>query len=175
LDVLFGDEEWRNIRSVSDSKARKRVFIEYVQKRLVIAGAKYVLVFEMRNAQGALDYLLFFATQSIDGVRVMKEAMWTVDKSGSFTFTDYTFAAGPMLISPTIDYGPLRTQLAQRFKSQTVDIRAVEEYVLTETSYLRFKSEGLKAMEGKQIVAIPPAGKKHRLGGYPPGTQLRFE
>jgi three-Cys-motif partner protein len=174
LNIFFGDTAWQNMRSIASSQERKQFFIEYARARLVAAGAKYVLVFEMRNAQGALDYMLFFATQRIEGVKVMKEAMWAVDKAGGFTFSDYTYAAGPMLIKPLVDYRQLQKQIVERFELRTVDIKEVDEYVLSQTSYLSYRREGLKPLEGSKLRAIPPEGKKHRLGAYPPGTRIEF-
>jgi hypothetical protein len=40
----------------------------------------------------------------------MKEAMWSVDRSGKFAFSDYTYSLGPMLIEPSLDYSVLQRQ-----------------------------------------------------------------
>ena len=46
--------------------------------------------FEIRNKNDATDYFLFFATKNVTGLRKMKDAMWSVDQSGEFTFSDGT-------------------------------------------------------------------------------------
>ena len=52
--------------------------------------ARYVRYFEMRNYKNRPIYYLFFATNSKLGFVKMKEAMWTIDPSGEFRFSDAT-------------------------------------------------------------------------------------
>jgi hypothetical protein len=44
----------------------------------------------MRNKSNATDYFLFFATTSLLGMEKMKDAMWAVDPSGAYDFSDFT-------------------------------------------------------------------------------------
>lgn len=175
LDELFGEPTWRALRDVVGAQNRRVAIIEYFRRRLRDAGAEYVLIFEMRNERDATDYLLFFATKSDKGLEVMKEAMWQVDRSGGFSFSDYTYSAGPMLIEPSPNYDSLQSQLKRHFDGQLVPIETIKRFVLASTSFFRFKSEALKPMEAAgSIEVVPPPGKRHRLGGYPDGSQIRF-
>lgn len=146
LDVMFGEEAWRSLRS-STGRDRKSLLVDYFKKRLFTAGARYVQVFEMRNRSNASDYFLFFATKNRRGLEVMKEAMWGVDRSGQFAFSDYTYSLGPMLIEPVLDYSVLQRQIKERFdRRRGVRIAEIKEFVLTETSFFRFKGEALRPM-----------------------------
>lgn len=145
LDAMFGEEAWRALRTAAGPH-RKQLLVDYFKSRLVAAGARYVQVFEMRNRSNASDYFLFFATKNLRGVEVMKEAMWAVDRSGQFVFSDYTYSLGPMLIEPTADYAFLQRQIRERFDTTRVRVGEIKEFVLTETSFFRFKAEALRPM-----------------------------
>lgn len=146
LDAMFGEPGWRALRAVSGSE-RKREMVEFFKARLIDAGAKYVVAFEMRNARNATDYFLLFATKNIRGLEVMKQAMWEVDKSGKFAFSDYTYSFGPMLIEPSPDYVPLQRQIGAEFRHRrNVNMAEIREFVLTRTSFYRFMNEALQPM-----------------------------
>ena len=44
----------------------------------------------MQNNSGMTDYYLFYGTKKLKGIQKMKEAMWKVDKTGEFIFSDAT-------------------------------------------------------------------------------------
>ncbi|MDB5071594.1 MAG: tcmP [Candidatus Eremiobacteraeota bacterium] len=146
LDTMFGESHWRALRELSGAE-RKSQTVQYFKSRLINAGAKHIVVFEMRNDHNATDYFLFFATKSMRGLEVMKEAMWQVDPSGAFTFSDYTHSLGPMLITPQPNYAHLQDQLLHRFRGhRSVPMKEIRDFVLAETSFLRFRNEALKPM-----------------------------
>jgi three-Cys-motif partner protein len=146
LDSMFGEPYWRTLRTITGNR-RKLETIEYFKRRLLSAGAKYVVAFEMRNSRNTTDYFLLFATKNIRGLEVMKEAMWDVDRSGNFMFSDYTYSKGPLLIELSPDYSPLQTQLLAHFANRRhVSVAEIREFVLTHTSFLRFMNEALRPM-----------------------------
>lgn len=146
LDVMFGEPHWRTLFTMTGDE-RKRKTVDYFKGRLIEAGAKYVVAFEMRNARNATDYFLVFATKNLLGLQVMKQAMWQVDKSGNFRFSDYTYSLGPRLIELSPDYAPLQRQIREHFADRRgVPMAEINEFVLTRTSYYRFINEALKPM-----------------------------
>ncbi len=176
LDRFFGHQDWRVLRDIENSGERRRRTVEIFRDRLLEAGAKYVLSFEMKNASNATDYFLFFATKSATGLAAMKWAMWQVDKSGQFSFSDYTYAKGPMLVQPSPDYDALRRQLAQHFGGRrSVPMEEIELYVLAETSFYYYKREALKPMEDQGLLSIDtsqyPLRKK---GTFPDRISVDF-
>jgi three-Cys-motif partner protein len=91
-DALFGTPEWRNIRAVSMSSSdrERRVHDLYASQLKAAGGTAYVRSFRMRNNNNQTDYYLFFGTNSLKGLDMMKQAMWKVDPSGAYDFSDTT-------------------------------------------------------------------------------------
>lgn len=159
LDEMFGESEWRSLRALSGNE-RKREMVAYFKSRLLDAGAKFVVAFEMRNDRNATDYFLLFATKNIRGLEVMKESMWEVDKSGSYSFSDYTYSFGPMLIEPSPDYAPLQREILAEFRARrNVEMAEIREFVLTNTSFFRFMNEALQPMIKRNECYIENATK----------------
>jgi len=90
LDLLFDTREWRGIvfDSDSDEKSEKKI-VRFYQNRLESC-AEYVRTFEMINKSNQPIYHLIFGTNSIKGLKEMKRAMWKVDETGMFSFSDRT-------------------------------------------------------------------------------------
>jgi three-Cys-motif partner protein len=178
FDLLFGTEEWRGIGTITD-KHRRRLFLHglYLRQLREAARSKYVRSFEMRNDKDVTDYFLFFATNSPTGMSKMKEAMWKVDQSGEFRFSDATNPAQELLFSPKPDFAGLRRELIARFGGKNTTVAEVEDFVLAETPYreTHYKRQVLAPLEreGRLRVKDPPPGRK--AGTYPdPGMALTF-
>ena len=116
FDALFGTHEWREGRRLAEPRTRKRFLRDLYYRQLRDgADAKYVRSFEMRNIKDRVDYYLFYATNSILGLSRMKDAMWKVDESGEFTFSDAT-DPNQAVLSQTNLGSTLRNQLLARFR-----------------------------------------------------------
>ncbi|MGB9721428.1 MAG: hypothetical protein ACPL28_08135, partial [bacterium] len=114
------------------------------------AGIKFVCSFKMINKVNKTDYFLFFGTNNITGLKKMKEAMWKVDKSGLFQFSDVTYNSNqPMLFEPEPNYKQLKEILLNEFKGKSVSITELENFVLTQTSFreTHYKKQILAPME----------------------------
>jgi hypothetical protein len=46
--------------------------------------------YALRNGNNFVDYYLFYGASHLKGLEKMKEAMWKVDPSGRFQFSDAT-------------------------------------------------------------------------------------
>lgn len=91
FDAFFGTSDWRDGIGQSDPRKRNRFLHDIYPRQLrESARAKYVRSFEMRNENDVTDYFLFYATNNLRGLQKMKEAMWKVDESGEFMFSDAT-------------------------------------------------------------------------------------
>ncbi len=162
LNLMFGQPDWQTLRALNGAE-RKRETVNYFKERFISAGANYVVAFEMRNARNATDYFLVFATKNIRGLEVMKQAMWEVDKSGNFTFSDYTYSLGPMLIEPCPDYAPLQRQISAAFLNRrNVDMAEIREFVLTSTSFYRFMNEALQPMIARNECYVETPSRSAR-------------
>ena len=88
LDLFFGSDEWRKINKETKDPQEKVILFHnlYKQKLKEIADIRFIRSFLMINQFNKPDYFLFFGTNNPKGLEKMKEAMWKVDKSGSFKF-----------------------------------------------------------------------------------------
>ena len=140
---------------------------------------KYVRSFEMRNDRDVTDYFLFYATNSLLGLKKMKEAMWKVDRSGEFRFSDATDPLQLILFGNEPQYEVLQSQIIKQFYGQETTVRAIEEFVVSQTAFreTHYKGHVLKLLETSQpprLVAIEPPVKR-RIGTYSdPSLKLRF-
>jgi hypothetical protein len=100
------------------------------------ANAKYVYDFAMRGRDHRPIYWLFFCTNSIKGLEVMKKAMWTVDPTGRFEFSDRDVDQG-MLTGYTQEI--LADDLHRDLRGKELTSDKLKEHVLTKTPEYRFK------------------------------------
>src|SRR6266567_6974641 len=103
FDDLFGCRDWREGIKIKLPRERVKFLHDLYQRQLTqAAGANFVRSFAMRNERNTMDYFLFFATNNELGLRKMKEAMWRLDESGTYTFSDATDPNQSVsLLSPT--------------------------------------------------------------------------
>lgn len=140
--------------------------------------ADFARSFEMLNFGNRTDYFLFFASNNLRGLEKMKEAMWQVDKSGTYQFSDYTDALRAMKLfgdEPDIDL--LKKITLERFKGKDVSIEELGDFVVSETPFLRthIKTQILKPMETAGELSAISAKTGRRRGTFPPGTIMRFK
>ena len=176
FDDLFGTTEWRGVRSLLVPAQRRKAIHDIYLKQLK-TGATYVHSFEMLNNGNSTDYFLFFATNSLKGLEKMKEAMWKVDDTGSFQFSDHTDARGLMsLFSAHPNLAPLREAILKKFKGQEVKIENLRDWVIAETAFLpkHLKIPILAPMEDAGELSVVSPGPKRRKGTFSDGTILKF-
>ncbi len=176
-DALFGTDQWRQITKETAKSAERmsRQHDLYRHQLLNVSKARYVRSFRMRNNHNSTDYFLFFATNNLRGLQEMKRAMWGVDLTGAFEFSDFSNPYQPLLLSEP-NYTDLQQRLSKEFQGQTVPIEVIEEYVLAETPYLNCKKVALAPMEAAsppQIhVQVTDPSYKRKKGDYPAGKTL---
>ena len=123
LDSLFGTHDWRRLRAIGDKQARFQASMELFSGQLA---AKYVSWIVMRGDTGEVKYVLFHATNSLAGRRVMKQAIWAALPDGDFTAYERDRPEQGVLISATQDHGREVSSLLERsFGGRTV--RLVED------------------------------------------------
>jgi hypothetical protein len=176
FDALFGSTSWRNALSAATSDERRR-FIHSLYLNQLRTAAKYVRSFEMLNDGNKTDYFLFFATNSLKGLEKMKEAMWAVDPSGTFQFSDYTDSLGQVsLFASEPEYDALRKMITAEYSGKQIEITALEDWVIAETPFLprHIRKNVLDPMVNEGGVSIRKAKPNRRKGTYPEGTILKF-
>jgi three-Cys-motif partner protein len=175
-DELFGTTEWRKVLSIGEPEKRRRmirdIYLAQLQQQ-----AEFVRSFEMLNFGNRTDYFLFFASNNLRGLEKMKEAMWRVDKSGMYQFSDYTDARGALkLFGDQPDFDLLKKIMVERCGGEAVSIEALGDFVVAGTPFLRthIKVQILKPMEAAGEIAVISAKPNRRKGTFPPRTVMRF-
>lgn len=179
FDSFFGTGVWRQILSIANSKERNRQLHDlYMTQLRDSANAKYVRSFEMRNDKDVTDYYLFYATNNTLGLKKMKEAMWKVDTSGEFRFSDATDPRQSVFFIDEPQLENLQDQIIERFAGKERSIHQIEEFVVTETAFRETHYKKLlKSMEyanppGFELVNPPPGRRRGTYGS--PSLRLRF-
>ncbi len=124
----------------------------------------------------ATDYFLYFATKNRTGIQKMKEAMWRVDESGSFKFSDATASQLTLPFTKEPDFAALKSDLVTRFTGHVTTVGDVEEFVLADTPFhTGHYKRGLVEVErdGGLTPIDPKPGR--RTGTFAdPSMKLRF-
>ena len=179
FDSFFGTDAWREIISIPVPRERNRQLHDlYMNQLRDSAQAKYVRSFEMRNDKDVTDYYLFYATNNVLGLKKMKEAMWKIDSSGDFRFSDATDPRQSVFLIDEPQLASLQEQIIERFAGKERSIHQIEEFVVTETAFRETHYKKLlKSMEyanppGFELVN-PPLGRRRGTYGSP-SLRLRF-
>lgn len=180
FDSFFGTNEWRSGINLAAPADRNRFLHDlYFRQLKGAACAKYARSFQMRNASGLVDYYLFYATGNQLGLKKMKEAMWKVDQSGDFAFSDATDPNQMVLFGGEPRYDQLRQQILSQFAGREVTVGDVEEFVLAETAFreTHYKRQVLRPLElanapELQVLNAPPGRKPGTYAS--PSLRLRF-
>jgi three-Cys-motif partner protein len=174
LRELFNTDEYEAAGELSGAERRQFLHDLYKAQLRDAGSFKFALDFEMINLKGQNVYSLIYATRHIAGLEAMKDAMWKVDPSGSFRFSD-RHAGTTTLFDGKPDVGPLRTALLEGLAGQEVTIERVHEYVVAETIYgpSHYRRAVLAPLEKDGLVTVVSSSRK-RANGYPAGTVLRF-
>lgn len=174
---LFGGEEWKEIAKITDTSKRLQAYHDYYRKQLEeVAKIKYVRSFKMRNKFNNEIYCLFFGTNHLLGLERMKDAMWKVDNSGRYEFSDSTDPNQTTLFKIDADYGLLEKLILERYLGKQVTIDELEHFVLVETPFKKtghLKRPILAKMEKENPSRIKVTNR-NRAGSYPEGCVIEF-
>ena len=120
LDNLFGTHDWRRLREIGDKQERFNATVELFSGQLA---AKYVSWIVMRGDSGEVKYVLFHATNSLAGRRVMKQAIWAALPDGDSTAYERDRPEQGILISAEQDHDrDVAMLLESRFGGRTVSL-----------------------------------------------------
>lgn len=179
LNETFGTDKWKQVIPEKNSKKRTELLHNIYKEQLEQgAGIKFVRSFKMINKSNKTDYFLFFGTNNITGLKKMKEAMWKIDKDGLFKFSDATYNPNqPVLFEIKPNYNLLKNDLLKAFKSKSVSIAELENFILTQTSFreTHYKKQILGPMEKVQPpeIKVKCQGKR-RKGTFPENCIVEF-
>ena len=136
LRETFGTDDWIKVISIKDPQKRCEMLHNIYVRQLESETGAFVRSFKMINKLNKTDYFLFFATKSITGLKKMKWAMWKVDESGTFNFSDATYNPNqPMLFELQPNYPLLEKIILDNFKGKIVSVKELENFILTQTPF----------------------------------------
>jgi hypothetical protein len=168
FDDLFGCSDWRKGIDIKAPRERVKFLHDLYQRQLTqAAGASFVRSFAMRNERNMMDYFLFFATNNELGLKKIKEAMWRVDESGTYTFSDATDPDQSVLFSAEPNRELLKRLILEKFSGTETTSSEIERFVIRDTPFreTHYKKvlQSLEAIGG--ITPLnPPAAR--RRGTY---------
>lgn len=177
---LFGTDKWQEILEHLDeySAEERRYFLHALYKeQLHEAGLKYVISFEMKNEKNATEYFLYYGTNHIKGLEKMKDAMWKVDASGAYTFSDYEARKTQLKFVEfdAPDLSILANEIHNEFKGKEVTASKVKEFVVTDTIFRRsvHSTTALKILESDgRIIQV---NNRKRKNTYPDDSVIQFK
>jgi three-Cys-motif partner protein len=176
FDKLFGIPDWRKVHEIANPDQRKQFLHDlYLSQLKNVAKVKYVRSFEMINTFGHTEYFLFFGTNHIEGLKQMKAAMWKVDETGEYQFSDRTDPHQTVLFKREPDYSQLRNIILKKFKGKTVGIDDLEHYILAETGFreTHYKRSILIPMENSSPPELEVFNRQ-KIRTYPVGCKIKF-
>ncbi len=177
FDDLFGCKDWRKGIEIKAPRERVKFLHDLYQRQLIQAGgASFVRSFAMRNERNTMDYFLFFASNNELGLRKIKEAMWRVDESGAYSFSDATDPDQSVLFAAEPDRELLKRLIVNRFSGLETTPSEIERFVVRDTPFRETHyKKVLQSLEASSDVTPldPPAGR--RRGTYADlNLRLRF-
>jgi three-Cys-motif partner protein len=166
FDRAYGGGEWRDCIDLPESERRTCLLALYKDALKSRARARYVTSFLMFDAKDQPLYWLIFCTNHLSGLYEMKRAMWAVDGTGGFKFSDRDNPGQLRLLNDCFDQSWLAEELRSQLAGRRMTVAEVREYVLTDTPCYRFKN-ALKTIEGETGASVvdQPVGRKP--GTYP--------
>ena len=121
----------------------------------------------MSNRRDVTDYFLFYGTRSLTGLKKMKEAMWKIDESGEFRFSDAIDPNQMVLFDKAPDLKLLRAQIVQRFAGAAVTRSEVENFVVANTAFRESHYKRiLKALEANDRLDVLLAKPERKRGTF---------
>lgn len=176
LTETFGGDRWRRCLSLPASERGDGLLAAYVEELRAGAAERFTRTFEMRDKSGRPIYHLVFATNHPLGLKQMKEAMFAVDRRGTFRFSDKTDPRQTFLS----DFDPtgasrraeeLADQIHARFAGQSAPFEDVELFVYNETSGV-YRAALLRSLEDRGLLVR--VANRRRARTYPPGCLIEF-
>ncbi len=163
INRAFGGDEWKEVLEIQDTSKSRR-FLQLYEKALRIrGGVEFLCTFSMHGNNGELIYWLVFCTNNIRGLEEMKKAMWKVDTSGEFKFSDRH--SGQLRLLPGFNDEWLAQSLHQDLLGKEISLPELRLFVLTQTPCYKF-SESLATLEKEKKLRVIRAPQGRRAGSF---------
>jgi len=172
ISRAFGGDEWKEVVPLRGQQKEDRFREIYLSALRERGGAQYACPFVMRDKTDRVIYWLFFSTNNIKGLEEMKKAMWTVDRSGGFEFSDRHVQSFGQLFNYTDE--TLTDDLAADLDAKELKVSEVKEYILVNTRAYRYKGALGLLEETARLQAINPPKGRRRGTFNEPDMRVKF-
>jgi three-Cys-motif partner protein len=166
----FGGDEWLPAIDLAADRRVEFMSDAYVKALRTRGGAKFVWPFAMFDDAERLLAWLFFCTNSLRGLEEMKKAMWKVDRTGGFSFSD-KHGLGQLTLLTRYGDTELAADIKHGLAGRTLSIVRLKEWVLMETPAYKFKG-ALALLEKQHILKPLSPPPKRRVGQFADETML---
>ncbi len=178
VTAAFGTEKAAEI--VRSSGANRIQVLRDLYLKQLKKFAKYCRYFEMRDQKNRVLYYLFFISNNLLGFVKMKEAMWGVDTSGGFRFSDSTDPSQEVLFDSEDIWLPISIlQITNQFEGRmNIPVKQVRVYIEKETIFLKkHMKKALREMEENERIKTHPLkqdGIPRKIRTFPDGAIIDF-
>jgi three-Cys-motif partner protein len=171
----YGGEQWREAINLPERKRQRFLLTAYQQAVRDRVKDAFVQSFGMYDKNGVLLYWLVFCSCHLRGLEEMKKAMWYVDNTGEFRFSDKDDPDQLKLLELSYGQDWLAEELRSRLAGQTMTVGDVKAHVLTQTPcYLYREALGIIEMNNSlQVLNAPPRRRKGTFSDD--NMRVRFE
>ena len=110
------------------------------------------------------------------GLEKMKEAMWKVDQSGKFEFSDATYDPEQgVLLGPSPNFAQLKKLILDKYQGKKITAEELRDFVIVDTAFLRshYKRQILALLEKDEKIKVKYSGRR-KIGDYPDGSEIEF-
>ena len=172
LDELFGTPDWRRCLNMPEGDEKKEFLHSLFKAQLKEHGAKQVVFFELWRGKRHVN-TIYFASGSLKGCDLMKQAIWKADPSGDYAIRGHAADQG-LLLEPTTE--PLAAQLRSRFGHDLVPVEDVEEFVMSDETRFhtgQLRRDTLQRLEKQgRITVLRPSSQRGFANDK--GIKIRF-
>lgn len=175
---VFGTDEVLKIADEPGGYRVKALLKLYLEQLSRIA--KFCRYFEMRDCDNRVLYYLFFISNNSLGFVKMKEAMWAVDQTGCFRYSDATNPDQEILFTVEHTWLPvLLKQIEDEFQNRKrVSIEKVKAFVDEKTMFLETHMKAaMRSLEDESRIRPYPMksdGKPRKKRSFPDGVIVDF-
>ena len=176
-DDLYGTTDFTDIIAAPSGQRIPCLVDKYESQLREFAGFKYTRDFQMQRSNGSVAYYMVYATRNELGVEKFKEAMWKIDPSTGYRFSDRSWRQAALFTGENVDVESLKSRLLAEYSGQTITIEELERFTLHETPYVKahLRQKTLSPLERRGNITVVNPKPGRRAGQYPPGTLLEFQ
>ena len=170
---LTAQERYSKLQECSnDQKRPEKIRSIYIDQLKNKAKMDLAWSFEMTFTNGHTGYYLIFGTHHLEGLKAIKEAMWSVDPSGNFRFADRLAKQLVLFSKNEVNTEPLKKALVKKYSGREVTVDEIIQFTVEETPYLdtHVRNKTLSPMEKEKKISVIRTGRS----GFKTGTKIKF-